>query len=79
MAIRVDTTGAVTSGSLVFRSQRGYDASSNVTAVNTTLAAGADNQAFCYDEQNRLTWAGSSGTPACSPVARHVTYAPMPL
>ena len=51
------------SGNLVFRSQRGYDAGSNVTAVNTTLAAGIDNQVYCYDAQNRLTWAGSSGTP----------------
>jgi RHS repeat-associated protein len=23
-------------------------------------------QAFCYDEQNRLTWAGSTGTPPCT-------------
>ena len=36
-----------------------------MTAVNTTLAAGSDNQAFCYDEQNRLVWAGASGTPSC--------------
>jgi RHS repeat-associated protein len=50
---------------VVFRSQRGYDAVGNVTAVNTTLAAGTDNQAFCYDEQNRLVWAGSTGTPNC--------------
>ena len=25
-----------------------------------------DNQAFCYDEQDRLIWAGSTGTPSCS-------------
>ena len=50
---------------LLFQSQRGYDAIGNVTAVNTTLAAGTDNQAFCYDEQNRLVWAGASGTPSC--------------
>jgi hypothetical protein len=50
---------------VLFRSQRGYDAVGNVTAVNTTLAAGSDNQAFCYDEQNRLVWAGSTGTPSC--------------
>jgi RHS repeat-associated protein len=24
-----------------------------------------DNQVFCYDEQNRLVWAGSTGTPTC--------------
>ena len=34
----------------------------NVLMVNTTLAAGTDNQAFCYDEQNRLTWAGACST-----------------
>ena len=41
---------------LLFQSQRGYDAASNVTAVATTLSAGTDNQAFCYDDQNR--WSG---------------------
>jgi hypothetical protein len=55
----------VSTGNVLFRSQRGYDAASNITAVNTTLAAGTDNQTFFYDEQNRLTWAGSSGTPSC--------------
>jgi YD repeat-containing protein len=55
----------VGSGTVLFRSLRGYDAAGNVTAVDTTLADGTDNQAFCYDEQNRLTWAGSSGTPSC--------------
>ncbi len=50
---------------VLFQSQRGYDAASNVTAVATTLSAGTDNQAFCYDDQNRLVWAGSTGTPSC--------------
>jgi hypothetical protein len=50
---------------LLFQSQRGYDAASNVTSVATTLSAGTDNQAFCYDDQNRLVWAGSTGTPSC--------------
>ena len=31
----------------------------NVTSASTTLAAGTDSQAFCYDEQNRLVWASS--------------------
>ena len=53
------------SGTTVFSSQRGYDAVGNVTAVGTTLAAGTDNQVFCYDDQHRLTWAGSVGTPNC--------------
>jgi YD repeat-containing protein len=44
----------------------GYDAASNVTGLATTLGTGGlggstqtDNQAFCYDEQNRLVWASS--------------------
>ncbi len=59
------TLTKVSGGTVLFRSQRGYDALGNVTAVNTTLADGTDNQAFCYDEQNRLVWAGSTGTPSC--------------
>ncbi len=59
------TLTKVSGGTVLFRSQRGYDAAGNVTAVNTTLADGTDNQAFCYDEQNRLVWAGSTGTPSC--------------
>ncbi len=57
----VNTNTSIT----LFSSTRGYDAASNVTSVNTTLAAGTDNQAFCYDEQNRLVWAGATGTPSC--------------
>jgi hypothetical protein len=53
------------SGATLYRSQRGYDAVGNVTAVGATLAAGTDNQVFCYDDQHRLTWAGSAGTPTC--------------
>jgi RHS repeat-associated protein len=56
-------TGA---GSPLFSSTRSYDAVGNVTSIGTQLAAGTDNQAFCYDDQDRLTWAGSNGTPACS-------------
>ena len=32
----------------------------------TVLPAVTDNQVFCYDEQNRLVWAGSTGTPPSS-------------
>ncbi len=49
----------------LFSSSRGYDAVGNVTSVNTTLAAGTDNQVFCYDDQDGLVWAGSTGTPSC--------------
>lgn len=29
------------------------------------LANGTDNQRFCYDDLNRLVWAGATGTPSC--------------
>lgn len=38
----------------------------NVTSVQTTLTTGTDNQAFCYEEKNRLVWASAAtGTPPC--------------
>lgn len=51
-----------------------YDAASNIINLSTTQAAipgitnsgGSEVQVFCYDEQNRLTWAGNSGTPPAS-------------
>jgi len=43
-----------------------YDAAGNVIKATTTIPKGIDNQAFCYDEQDRPTWAGSQGTPPCS-------------
>ena len=50
----------------MFDQARTFDAAGNVSTANTTLPTGTDNQAFCYDEQNRLTWAGSTGTPPCT-------------
>jgi hypothetical protein len=49
---------------------RSYDPASNVISLATTHAAvpgqsgsgGSESQNFCYDEQNRLVWAGNSGT-----------------
>ncbi len=55
------TTGSTT----LFDQTRGFDPTGNVLSTTTTLPAGTDHQAFCYDEQNRLTWAGSAGTPPC--------------
>src|SRR5439155_26906412 len=50
----------------MFEQSRSFDAAGNVSTANTTLPNGAtDNQAFCYDAQNRLTWAGSTGGPPC--------------
>ncbi|MGH2496411.1 MAG: RHS repeat-associated core domain-containing protein [Ktedonobacteraceae bacterium] len=51
-----------------------YDAASNLTKLVTTQAAvpgvsnsgGSETQVFCYDEQNRLVWAGNTGTPSCT-------------
>ena len=51
-----------------------YDAASNVINLSTTQAAipgitnsgGSETQVFCYDEQNRLTWAGNNTTPPTS-------------
>ena len=46
--------------------QPSYDAAGNVSSVTTTLAAvgttpgGSETQAFCYDDLDRLTWAGTS-------------------
>jgi hypothetical protein len=37
-----------------------------VISENTTLPTGTDHQAFCHDEQNRMTWADSVGTPPCT-------------
>jgi RHS repeat-associated protein len=53
----------------MFDQARTFDGAGNVTTASTTLPAGTDNQAFCYDEQNRLTWAGSVGTPPCTGTA----------
>ena len=55
----------VSSGSTLFDQSRSFDASGNVLTTNTTLPTGTDNQAFCYDNLNRLTWAGATGTPPC--------------
>jgi RHS repeat-associated protein len=47
-----------------------YDPDSNLISLTTSLPAvpgvsgsgGSETQNFCYDEQNRLVWAGNSGT-----------------
>ncbi len=56
----------VSTSATIFSSARAYDNVGNVAGVQTTLAAGTDHQAFCYDEQDRLTWASAaSGTIPC--------------
>src|SRR5487761_2644697 len=61
----IEVVTHTSNGTTEFSQTRGYDSVGNVTSVATALPAGTDNQAFCYDEQNRLTWAGSTGTPSC--------------
>src|SRR5947208_1673880 len=59
-------TTRASDSTVLFDQQRTFDAAGNVATANTTLPTGTDHQAFCYDEQNRLTWAGSVGTPPCT-------------
>ena len=62
-------SGSGSSGTILSQS-RTYDPASNVTSLSTTLAAvpgasgsgGSETQNFCYDEQNRLVWAGNGGS-----------------
>jgi RHS repeat-associated protein len=48
-----------------------YDAAGNVASLTTTLApvngggGGTETQAFCYDDQDRLTWASTQSTGSC--------------
>ena len=62
-------SGSGSSGT-IFSTSRTYDPVGNVSSLSTTHAAvpgqtgsgGSETQNFCYDEQNRLLWAGNSGT-----------------
>ena len=54
----------------IFSATQSYDAVGNITGKSVTHTAvpgqtgsgGSTTQNFCYDEQNRLVWAGNSGT-----------------
>lgn len=62
-------SGSGNSGQILSQS-RTYDNVGNATNLSTTFAAvsgqtgsgGSEVQNFCYDEQNRLIWAGNNGT-----------------
>jgi YD repeat-containing protein len=59
-------TRRTSDGTTVFDQSRTFDAAGNVSTASTTMPAGTDNQSFCYDEQDRLTWASSAtATPPC--------------
>jgi RHS repeat-associated protein len=52
-----------TKGSTVmFDQQRTFDGAGDVTLIAMTMPNATDNQTFCYDEQDRLTWAASTTT-----------------
>jgi len=63
-------SGSGTSGT-IYSQTRTLDPVGNVIDIATTQAAvpgtnnsgGSANEVFCYDGQNRLVWAGNSGTP----------------
>ncbi len=62
-------SGSGNSGNILSQSLT-YDSVGNLINLSTTQAAvpgqtgsgGSETQNFCYDEQNRLVWAGNSGT-----------------
>ena len=70
----VSATAAWQSGSgstgNIFSATQSYDAVGNITSKSVTHtvvpgqtgSGGSTTQNFCYDEQNRLVWAGNSGT-----------------
>ena len=65
-----DTAVTRTSGGVsLFEQQRSFDGAGNVVGATTTVPQGTDAQHFCYDEQDRLTWAGTTGTPPCTGTA----------
>src|SRR6185312_764330 len=66
----------INTGAMLYDEQIHYDPVGNVSAVTTVLPAGTDNQVFCYDEQNRLTWAAAGTNPGnpCGNTASASTF-----
>jgi RHS repeat-associated protein len=59
-------TTKTSGGTIMFDQSRTFDAAGNVSTASTTMPGATDNQSFCYDEQDRLTWASSAtATPPC--------------
>jgi hypothetical protein len=59
-------TKRTSDGTVMFDQARTFDPAGNMTTASTTMPAGTDNQSFCYDEQDRLTWASAAtATPPC--------------
>jgi RHS repeat-associated protein len=60
-------------GAVKFDQQRSFDGAGNVTTAQTVMPGSPQNfletQLFCYDEQDRLTWASNNaGSPPCGNV-----------
>lgn len=72
---RLVSSSATRSSTVPFWSQqRTYDNVGNVLQLSTTLPTTSggsltDNQSFCYDALNRLTWAGNSAPSSSGPGA----------
>jgi RHS repeat-associated protein len=64
-ALRLTDLHLQQGSTVLFDQSRYYDAVGNTLTTLTTLPAGTDHQAFCYDDLDRLTWAGAEGTPPC--------------
>jgi RHS repeat-associated protein len=59
-------TTKTSGGTVMFDQSRTFDSAGTVTSISTTMPGATDNQSFCYDEQDRLTWASSAtATPPC--------------
>jgi RHS repeat-associated protein len=65
-------TKRTSDGTVMFDQSRTFDGAGNVTTTNMTMPGATDNQSFCYDEQDRLTWA-SSATTTSSPCGNNTT------
>jgi RHS repeat-associated protein len=66
LLVRPTDTNLSAGGSTLYDETRTFDGVGNVSTANTNITGSTDNQAFCYDEQNRLTWSGTQGTPPCT-------------
>jgi RHS repeat-associated protein len=65
-------TTKTSGGAVMFDQARTFDGAGNVRTTQTTMPGATDNQSFCYDEQDRLTWA-SSATTTTSPCSNNNT------
>ncbi len=66
---RPTSLGVSVGGTSIFSQTQTFDNVDNVLQLSTTLPTSSggsrtDNQSFCYDALDRLTWAGNSGTPS---------------